>query len=291
MENIRVTPVRQISSGQASTEDTVISADEIMQRVLNDQGNRQGQHGKTKDLAGNDEKNVEASAQMIFMNMQPVLPQNVLAVLTGQRQDKTIETVDKFATSPQRHDNGQTLPVVGDFNMEMLKTTLSLSLDDEVINLPAEAHILPNNTVVPAVLQPQSTDNVIYTSAGESPLPRSNERGMMHPTQYLSAASTSANQAVNQDVTEIRWTFPTQQSARVQIEHAQNRADTVVQVVPSDIEIGQRLANFQQLHPLQVLRMDITPAQNDNLHSQQNSQQQQQQNQAERDASSEEEEA
>lgn len=300
MEKIKVTPISKTSSDPIATDDVVMSADEIVQRMLNALGNRQERRDKAKDLTDNEEKSAEASTPGMFMNMQPVLAQNVLAALSVQSQDKGRETVNKLAAAPQQHGNNHALSVARDLVAQLQKTILPFDANAMATALHAETqlkhestgeHTLPN-IPVPAALQPQNTTDVINTPVGEKQLHRPSDRGMTHPAHFLSAVGATEDLVAKQEVTEIRWTFPTQQSARVRIEHAQNRADTQVQVVPSDTEIGQRLANFQQLHPLQALRVDVTPAQNDYLHSQQNSQQQQQQqNQAERDTSSEEDEA
>lgn len=297
MENVRTTPVSKTSSGQITTEDAVISVDDIVQRMLNDIGNRQERLGKTKDLAGHEDQSAEISTSGIFMNMQLVVPQNVLAALPVQNQDKGRDIANKRVSVPQQYGHAPALPTTQDLITQLQKTTLPLDTNVTTTALHAEAqpkhesareHTL-SNIPVPATLQPQNTADVIHTSASDKQPLRSSDKGMTHPAQFLSTVSAAEELQAKQEVTEIRWTFPTQQSARVRIEHAQNRADTQVQVVPSDTEIGQRLANFQQQHPIQALRVEVASAQNDYLHSQQNSQQQQQ-NQAERDTSSEEDE-
>lgn len=101
----------------------------------------------------------------------------------------------------------------------------------------------------------------------------------------MSAKNIAPEVNAKSNVTEISWTFPTQQTAQVRIEHAQNKSDTQIQIMPSNIETEQQLVSFQQQHPLHGLRVDnAVPTAND---YQQNSQQQ---NEANQDVLNDEEE-
>lgn len=106
--------------------------------------------------------------------------------------------------------------------------------------------------------------------------------------QLKSAKDVALAVNTKSNVTEVSWTFPTQQTAQVRIEHAQNKSDTQIQIMPSDIETEQQLVNFQQQYPLHGLRVDgAVSTANDYLQNQQNSQQQ---NEANQDVLNDEEE-
>ncbi|EPC0820136.1 hypothetical protein ACRV61_002487 [Escherichia albertii] len=158
---------------------------------------------------------------------------------------------------------------------------------------PPANHVQPNNaigkqkkTVDTAVLQQSNAFGELVQSGGISITEHNSEsRSAMQTTQYTHIASQiekalhstrHADVSQTQSATsEINWMFPSQQSANVRIEHGQNRFETIVRVTPSDSEIGEKLANFQQQHPLQTLRVDITPSLfSENQHGQRDSQEQ-----------------
>lgn len=130
-------------------------------------------------------------------------------------------------------------------------------------------------------------DKVIDESGWVTEKLSSGERGKetVKQQQLMSAKNIAPEVNAKSNVTEISWTFPTQQTALVRIEHAQNKSDTQIQIMPSNIETEQQLVSFQQQHPLHGLRVDnAVPTAND---YQQNSQQQ---NEANQDVLNDEEE-
>lgn len=139
----------------------------------------------------------------------------------------------------------------------------------------------------------QVPDKVIDESGWVTEKLSSGERGKETVNQQQLMSAKNGTPAVNtkSNVTEVNWTFPTQQTAQVRIEHAQNKSDTHIQIMPSNIETEQQLVNFQQQHPLHGLRVDsAVPTANDYQQNQQNQQNSQQQDEANQDAFNDEEE-
>ncbi len=305
MENIKTSSVKAHSAENMGSCDDVQSIDGIIQKLLNDTDIKSKKNTKIETFDNNkDEKKgdkgteqTDQIAASVILAGEPLLS-SLSAKLVQQLQtnnagNKSVSNVPtRISTvNVSQHAGGD----VGRLKEEILTHSGSATIftaadpqhQENTQKTDKKKYESSEVTVLSAMPVP---DKVIDDSGWVTEKLSSGERGKetVNQQQLMSAKNAAPEVNAKSNVTEVSWTFPTQQTAQVRIEHAQNKSDTQIQIMPSNIETEQQLVNFQQQHPLHGLRVDnAVPTVNDYLQNQQNSQQQ---NEANQDVLNDEEE-
>ncbi|WP_413594880.1 hypothetical protein [Citrobacter youngae] len=297
MENIKSSSVKAHLAESMGSCDGVQSIDGIIQKLLNDTDIKWKKNTKIEAFDGDkDEGKGDKSTEQINQIAAPV-------ILAGEPLLFSLSA--KFEQQLQTNNIGNKSVS----NVLTRFTTVNIRQQDsvDVGRLKEEALIHSGSATIFTVADPQQQENtqkyekkkiessevtvlsamsvpdeVIDESGWVTEKLSSGERGKEAVNQLQLMSAKNVTPAVNpkSNVTEVSWTFPTQQTAQVRIEHAQNKSDTQIKIVPSNIETEQQLVNFQQQHPMHGLRVDsAVPTANDYLQNQQNSQQQNEANQ------------
>ncbi|TKV12634.1 hypothetical protein FDX19_03470 [Citrobacter sp. wls619] len=305
MENIKSSSVKAHSAENMGSCDDVQSIDGIIQKLLNDTDIKSKKNTKIETFDNNkDEKKgdkgteqTDQIAASVILAGEPLLS-SLSAKLVQQLQTNNAgnKSVSNVPTRISTVNVSQHAGVdVGRLKEEILihsgSATIFTAADpqhqENTQKTDKKKYESSEVTVLSAMPVP---DKVIDDSGWVTEKLSSGERGKetVNQQQLMSAKNVTPEVNAKSNVTEVSWTFPTQQTAQVRIEHAQNKSDTQIQIVPSNIETEQQLVNFQQQHPLHGLRVDnAVPTVNDYLQNQQNSQQQ---NEANQDVLNDEEE-
>lgn len=305
MENIKTSSVKAHSSEKIGSCDGVQSIDGIIQKLLNDTDIKWKNNTNIESFDGNrDEKKEGQSTEKIdqitaslILTGEPLLSslpaKSVQHLQTNSTDNKSVSNVTTriSAVNISLHTSVD----VGGLKEETLThseaATIFTAVDPQNQEKTQKADKKKNESSEATVLSAMAVpDKVIDESGWVTEKLSSGERRKEAVNQLQLMSAKNVTPAVNtkSNVTEVSWTFPTQQTAQVRIEHAQNKSDTQIQIMPSDIETEQQLINFQQQHPLHGLRVDgAVSTANDYLQNQQNSQQQ---NEANQDVLTDEEE-
>jgi hypothetical protein len=305
MENIKVSSVKAYLSENIGSCDGVQSIDGIIQKLLNDTDVKWKKNTKIETFDGNrDEKKEDQSTEQtdqiaasVVLTGEPLLSslpaKSVQQLQTNSTGNKSVSNMaTRISTvNISQHTNVD----VGQLKEETLthseSATIFTAADPQYQENNQKTDKKKNETSEVTVLSTMPVpDKVIDESGWVTEKLSSGERGKetLNQLQLMSAKNVAPEVNTKSHVTEVSWTFPSQQTAQVRIEHAQNKSDTQIQIMPSDIETEQQLVNFQQQYPLHGLRVDgAVSTANDYLQNQQNSQQQ---NQANQDALNDEEE-
>lgn len=305
MENIKSSSVKAHSAENMGSCDDVQSIDGIIQKLLNDTDIKSKKNTKIETFDNNkDEKKgdkgteqTDQIAASVILAGEPLLS-SLSAKLVQQLQTNNAgnKSVSNVPTRISTVNVSQHAGVdVGRLKEEILTHSGSATIftaadpqhQENTQKTDKKKYESSEVTVLSAMPVP---DKVIDDSGWVTEKLSSGERGKetVNQQQLMSAKNVTPEVNAKSNVTEVSWTFPTQQTAQVRIEHAQNKSDTQIQIMPSNIETEQQLVNFQQQHPLHGLRVDnAVPTVNDYLQNQQNSQQQ---NEANQDVLNDEEE-
>lgn len=305
MENIKTSSVKAHSAENMGSCDDVQSIDGIIQKLLNDTDIKSKKNTKIETFDNNkDEKKgdkgteqTDQIAASVILAGEPLLS-SLSAKLVQQLQTNNAgnKSVSNVPTRISTVNVSQHAGVdVGRLKEEILTHSGSATIftaadpqhQENTQKTDKKKYESSEVTVLSAMPVP---DKVIDDSGWVTEKLSSGERGKetVNQQQLMSAKNVAPEVNAKSNVTEVSWTFPTQQTAQVRIEHAQNKSDTQIQIMPSNIETEQQLVNFQQQHPLHGLRVDnAVPTVNDYLQNQQNSQQQ---NEANQDVLNDEEE-
>lgn len=305
MENIKVSSVKAYLSENIGSCDGVQSIDGIIQKLLNDTDIKWKKNTKIETFDGNrDEKKEDQSTEQtdqiaasVVLTGEPLLSslpaKSVQQLQTNSTGNKSVSNMaTRISTvNISQHTNVD----VGQLKEETLthseSATIFTAADPQYQENNQKTDKKKNETSEVTVLSTMPVpDKVIDESGWVTEKLSSGERGKetLNQLQLMSAKNVAPEVNTKSHVTEVSWTFPSQQTAQVRIEHAQNKSDTQIQIMPSDIETEQQLVNFQQQYPLHGLRVDgAVSTANDYLQNQQNSQQQ---NQANQDALNDDEE-
>ena len=305
MENIKSSSVEAYLSENIGSCDSVQSIDCIIQKLLNDTDAKWKKNTKIEAFAGNkDEKKGDKGPEQTDQIA-------VSVILAGEALSSSLSA--RFVQQLQTNSTGN--KSVSNVPTRISAGNISQHARVDVGRLKEEALIHSGAAAIFTAAVPQHHENTQksdkkknesseVTVLSAMPVPDkaivesgwvtekllSGEHGKETVIQQQLKSAKDVALAVNtkSNVTEVSWTFPTQQTAQVRIEHAQNKSDTQIQIMPSDIETEQQLVNFQQQYPLHGLRVDgAVSTANDYLQNQQNSQQQ---NEANQDVLNDEEE-
>lgn len=305
MENIKSSSIEAYLSENIGSCDSVQSIDCIIQKLLNDTDAKWKKNTKIEAFDGNkDEKKGDKGAEQTDQIA-------VSVILAGEALSSSLSA--RFVQQLQTNSTGN--KSVSNVPTRISAGNISQHARVDVGRLKEEALIHSGAAAIFTAAVPQHHENTQksdkkknesseVTVLSAMPVPDkaivesgwvtekllSGERGKETVNQQQLKSAKDVALAVNtkSNVTEVSWTFPTQQTAQVRIEHAQNKSDTQIQIMPSDIETEQQLVNFQQQYPLHGLRVDgAVSTANDYLQNQQNSQQQ---NEANQDVLNDEEE-
>lgn len=278
MENIKTSSVKVYSAENMGSCDDVQSIDGIIHKLLNDTDVKSKKNTKIETVDDNkdERKGDKGTEQTDQIAASAILAgEPLLSSLSSKlvQQLQTNNTANKSV-----------------FNMLTRISTVNINQHASV-DVGRLKEEIPTHSGSATVLSAMAVpDKVIDESGWVTEKLSSRERGKetVKQQQLMSAKNIAPEVNAKSNVTEISWTFPTQQTAQVRIEHAQNKSDTQIQIIPSNIETEQQLVNFQQQHPLHGLRVDnAVPTANDYQQNQQNSQQQ---NEANHDVLNDEEE-
>ncbi|RYL32040.1 hypothetical protein EOL04_25800 [Citrobacter freundii] len=297
MENIKASSVKAYLSENMCSCDSVQSIDGIIQELLNDTGIKWKKNTKIETFDGNKdevkgdkdtEQTVQIATSVILAGeplLSPLLAKSVPQIQTTRTGNKSVSNVSTRISTViiSQHASAD----VGRLKEETLihsgSATIFTAADPQHQENTQRSDKKKNESSEVIVLSAMPVpDKVIDESGWVTEKLLSGERGKEAVNQQQLKSAKNVTLAVNtkSNVTEVSWTFPTQQKAQVRIEHAQNKSDTQIQIMPSDIETEQQLVNFQQQHPLHGLRVDgAVSTSNDYLQNQQNSQQQNEANQ------------
>lgn len=305
MENIKASSVKAHLSENMGSCDGVQSIDGIIQKLLNDTDVKWKKNTKIETFDGNRDEKIEDQstektdqiAASVILTGEPLLSslpaKSVQQLQTNSTGNKSVSNV---ATRISTVNISQHTSIdVGQLKEETLthseSATIFTAADPQHQENTQKTDKKKNETSEVTVLSTMPVpDKVIDESGWVTEKLSSGERGKetLDQLQLMSAKNVAPEVNTKSHVTEVSWTFPSQQTAQVRIEHAQNKSDTQIQIMPSDIETEQQLVNFQQQYPLHGLRVDgAVSTANDYLQNQQNSQQQ---NQANQDALNDDEE-
>ena len=299
MENIKTSSVKAHLSEKMDSCDGVQSIDGIIQKLLSDTDIKWKKNTKIEDFDGNkDEKKgdkgtgqTDKIAASVILAGEPLL---------SSLSAKFVQQLQTNSTGNNSVSNVPTRISTVNIDLGRLKEEILTHSRSATIFTAADPQHQENTqktdkkknessevTVLSAMAVPDKTiDESGWATEELSPGVRGKETVNQQPLKSAKNVAPAVNTKSN--VTEVSWTFPTQQTAQVRIEHAQNRSDTQIQILPSDIATEQQLVNFQQQHPLHGLRVDgAVSTVNDYLQNQQNSQQQ---NEANKDDLNDEEE-
>ena len=300
MENIKTSSVKVYSAENMGSCDDVQSIDGIIHKLLNDTDVKSKKNTKIETVDDNkDERKgdkgteqtdqIAASAilagEPLLSSLSSKLVQQLQTNNTGNKSVSNMLT--RISTVNINQHASVDVGRLTHSGSATIFTAAAPQHQENTQKTDKKKNESSEITVLSAMAVP---DKVIDESGWVTEKLSSGERGKetVKQQQLMSAKNIAPEVNAKSNVTEISWTFPTQQTAQVRIEHAQNKSDTQIQIMPSDIETEQQLVNFQQQYPLHGLRVDgAVSTANDYLQNQQNSQQQ---NEANQDVLNDEEE-